>query len=212
MQNNAGREVITNMSTNRMALNIYGDLTHCTSLKENIGKGRCNHLLHQNENEGMASFVKRAEVWAKDNVNAIKSKELYKTVIPGIKNPIQTSSLKALRKKLTNPDDIEYYDDCIESLKTYSKRAVEHREKFLELSRSDAGANFIVEERCKIETMRSNAHNIAMTSLRILNQFADENKLPSIYPGDLKNDHRDDIAESIFTYAGSYENLSNLNF
>lgn len=35
----------------RLALNSEGLLTYCTASEENIGKGRCNHIAHQNEIE-----------------------------------------------------------------------------------------------------------------------------------------------------------------
>ena len=42
-----------------LALNLNGDLTYCTAPEELRGKGRCNHLAHQNEGEEMADFLDR---------------------------------------------------------------------------------------------------------------------------------------------------------
>ena len=45
----------------RLALTVNGDMTYCTASEENIGKGRCNHVLHQIDGETAEAFVKRAE-------------------------------------------------------------------------------------------------------------------------------------------------------
>ena len=47
--------------TKRLALTKDGKLTYCTSSEENIGKGRCNHIFHQNNNESTEDFCKRVK-------------------------------------------------------------------------------------------------------------------------------------------------------
>lgn len=42
-----------------MALNENGNLTYCTVAPEERGKGRCNHISHQNDNESIEDFVSR---------------------------------------------------------------------------------------------------------------------------------------------------------
>ena len=49
------------MSNKRLALNKDGKLTYCTATEENLGKGRCNHLLHQSSKESMESFLERID-------------------------------------------------------------------------------------------------------------------------------------------------------
>lgn len=51
-----------------LALNNEGNLTFCTVSVENRGKGRCNHVEHQNFNESIEKFVERI---------SIKQKELF---------------------------------------------------------------------------------------------------------------------------------------
>ncbi len=43
----------------RLALTKEGKLTYCTASEENIGKGRCNHIAHQKNNETAEEFTKR---------------------------------------------------------------------------------------------------------------------------------------------------------
>lgn len=43
----------------KLALTKDGKLTYCTSSEENIGKGRCNHIAHQKENESNNDFLER---------------------------------------------------------------------------------------------------------------------------------------------------------
>ena len=57
----------------RLALTTDGHLTYCTASEENMGKGRCNHVSHQNQNESMEEFMTRA------NQEHIKSSSLYKS-------------------------------------------------------------------------------------------------------------------------------------
>ena len=43
----------------RLALTKDGQLTYCTATEENIGKGRCNHIMHQKIGESNEQFLKR---------------------------------------------------------------------------------------------------------------------------------------------------------
>lgn len=42
-----------------LAVNVNGDITFCTVDPENRGKGRCNHIAHQNPGESNQEFVER---------------------------------------------------------------------------------------------------------------------------------------------------------
>ena len=42
-----------------LAVNVNGDITYCTVSPEMRGKGRCNHIAHQNPNETPQEFVER---------------------------------------------------------------------------------------------------------------------------------------------------------
>ena len=44
-----------------LALNTSGNLTYCTCPPELRGKGRCNHIAHQENNETAEEFVRRIE-------------------------------------------------------------------------------------------------------------------------------------------------------
>lgn len=43
----------------RYAMNTNRQLTRCTSTPENFGKGRCNHIDHQREDEELSDFMQR---------------------------------------------------------------------------------------------------------------------------------------------------------
>lgn len=45
--------------TKRLALTKEGTLTFCSASEENIGKGRCNHIEHQKQNEKIQDFINR---------------------------------------------------------------------------------------------------------------------------------------------------------
>ena len=54
----------------RLAMNTEGRLTYCSALDENIGKGRCNHLVHQNSNESSEDFCERcSNIPSEDDIN-----------------------------------------------------------------------------------------------------------------------------------------------
>lgn len=44
-----------------LALNVNGDITYCSVPPEMRGKGRCNHVEHQMENESVEEFISRIE-------------------------------------------------------------------------------------------------------------------------------------------------------
>lgn len=44
----------------RLALNIDGVITYCSSTPETFGTGRCNHVIHQKDEESNESFLERA--------------------------------------------------------------------------------------------------------------------------------------------------------
>lgn len=49
------------MTKKRLALTKDGKLTYCSAKEENVGKYRCNHQTHQNQNESSEKFMKRIQ-------------------------------------------------------------------------------------------------------------------------------------------------------
>lgn len=47
------------MEKRRLAMTSDGRLTYCSAKEENIGKGKCNHIGHQKENESASTFTER---------------------------------------------------------------------------------------------------------------------------------------------------------
>lgn len=60
-----------------IALNNNCKLTYCSALPENRGKGRCNHVAHQNPGETALSFSKRAT----EIISNIKKEKIKKSFI-----------------------------------------------------------------------------------------------------------------------------------
>ena len=57
----------------RLALTKDGKMTYCTASEENIGKGRCNHIAHQKNNESAEDFCKRVENSKISEIDKIKN-------------------------------------------------------------------------------------------------------------------------------------------
>ena len=99
-----------------LALNNEGNLTFCTVSVENRGKGRCNHVEHQNEGESIEKFVERISVKQKelsdkiscDYVETEKNKEVSQDEINILAGKID----KIAGEKIT----IENYRDKISKL------------------------------------------------------------------------------------------------
>lgn len=49
------------MTNKRLALTKDGKLTYCSAKEENVGKYRCNHQTHQNQNESSENFMERIQ-------------------------------------------------------------------------------------------------------------------------------------------------------
>ena len=57
-----------------LALTKECKMTYCTASEENIGKGRCNHIARQKNNESVEDFCKRVENRKEnDRVSEIKN-------------------------------------------------------------------------------------------------------------------------------------------
>lgn len=52
------------MTERRLALNNKGDMTYCSSSNENIGRGRCNHVIHQRDGENAMEFIARVNEYS----------------------------------------------------------------------------------------------------------------------------------------------------
>lgn len=73
------------MPIKRLAMTVDGKLTYCTADDEHIGKGRCNHIAHQQKGEDPQTFLERA-----NQVMAIKiqvdDKKNPNTDLPDLSN------------------------------------------------------------------------------------------------------------------------------
>ena len=69
-----------------LALNKNGDLSYCEAPPEMRGKGRCNHITHQNPGETPQDFVERINKMKEEKEN----KEEVKPFIPFSGTTIKT--------------------------------------------------------------------------------------------------------------------------
>lgn len=87
----------------RLALNTEGLLTYCTVENPEEAKGRCNHILHQNNNENNVDFYKRAEEKVneiqKENRRKDKVKAMSKIVVKGLTVAALAVALTGCAKK-----------------------------------------------------------------------------------------------------------------
>ena len=75
-----------------LALNTEGNITYCTVEPENRGKGRCNHIAHQDPGESPEDFIARIDA---------KQKELvYKDYNPENHNEISQEEIDDLASKI----------------------------------------------------------------------------------------------------------------
>lgn len=74
------------MAKKVLALNTEGDLTYCSVEPENRGKGRCNHVAHQNPGESIEDFISRIDE---------KQKELK------MEKPIDEEKVKSENKEIS---------------------------------------------------------------------------------------------------------------
>lgn len=65
MLENKKRKVESNMAK-MLALNTEGRITYCTVDPEMRGRGRCNHIEHQNEGETASEFIERISIKQKE--------------------------------------------------------------------------------------------------------------------------------------------------
>lgn len=62
-------------------------MSYCTCPPELRGRGRCNHIAHQNENESAEDFCKRIEELQENQENNVDKENLEKlTIDEKIKN------------------------------------------------------------------------------------------------------------------------------
>ena len=65
-----------------LAINVNGDITYCTVPPEMRGKGRCNHIAHQNEGESVEDFIERINTTdPNDKVEVEEAKEISQSEI-----------------------------------------------------------------------------------------------------------------------------------
>ena len=58
-----------------LALTTDGRITYCTASEEDRGKGRCNHIVHQDKNESIEQFTERYNKMIEESSNVTKENE-----------------------------------------------------------------------------------------------------------------------------------------
>lgn len=86
-----------------LALNKYGDITYCTVPADMRGKGRCNHVEHQKENETVTEFIER--------INSIQTDIKNKKELDQIHDNEEVKKAKEI-----NQEDINNYAKRIDEI------------------------------------------------------------------------------------------------
>lgn len=119
----------------RLALNTEGLLTYCTVENPEEAKGRCNHVLHQNNGENNIDFYKRAE----NKVNEIqaekkkieKSKAMRKIIVKGLTVAVLATALTgcaqkhSLNNSSSNEPKVEQTTESATEENSYSNSSTE---------------------------------------------------------------------------------------
>lgn len=93
------------MPKGRLALTKQGTFTYCQASDENIGKGKCNHIAHQQNNETHDEFCERTDFSLQFN-NTLELLKDYDS--ESLSNPIRFGQVEE-KYHLT-------YDECVKHL------------------------------------------------------------------------------------------------
>lgn len=120
------------MTDKRLVLTQDGIMTYCTASEENIGKGRCNHVLHGDPKD-MQGFMEKAKHYNKNFKidDSIKSNEESSVIVRNApKYPVNTDFLNQYYKECCDNlwDDAGYcpwatkpYESCIDPQITFMR-------------------------------------------------------------------------------------------
>lgn len=107
-----------------LAATVDGRITYCTCSPEQRGKGRCNHVLHQEDGESESSFIERAN---------LRSDEIESSLIPSsseiIENPISQEDILKMRQQIyelcgTNKVDSSNIKEVLAQLDLETQRKI----------------------------------------------------------------------------------------
>ena len=87
------------MSEKRLALNTDGKITYCTANEEFVGKGRCNHIAHQLNNESKEEFLNRMAEKEQLYSKYICNEEYRKQLKEKFKRFIPNDLIKKVKEK-----------------------------------------------------------------------------------------------------------------
>lgn len=181
-----------------MALNSNGQLTYCTVPPDKRGTGRCNHIDHKKDEESTLQFVKRVEelIMTKEKVES-KPVSVPTVNSKGVKL-FNRNSLEEVRKT----EDEEFAVQAENDMKDYAKYVLTYERDInvLKADKDNYGEDWYRQEYQKLDRIRRDKHNAAIISINVLNKICEEYEIIPFYPGDVKADHRQNVAESIFEY------------
>lgn len=93
------------MAKKVLALNTDGQLTYCTAPEELRGRGRCNHVEHQGDNQTMEQFLEQVESRMQVSGEIDENLTILEQLDPTLLDPRSTSKRLGLRVDID--DDVE---------------------------------------------------------------------------------------------------------
>lgn len=194
----------------RLALTKEGTLSWCNSDDEHIGTGRCNHIAHQETNESVEEFTKRAEniqnSLASDNNQSLSSNEDPYADLPEEDKPENVSDIamaQAIIKALKKTEFKEQTEAALKYLDEYSHHVANMTLAItmLRFKIDDYGIDEYQSRVMDLDNMRKIKHTEAIGKLAYLNSLCDDANLPPIYQGEIDTKDREvrhKIADFIF--------------
>lgn len=161
----------------RLAVTTDGKLTYCTASEENIGKGRCNHVYHQNDGESQEDFMKRS------NEERIKSGSLFKSF-----EEFNSKEKSRREKTLSIINDNKPKEELVVAVLKAEKNISKEKEtyfnpdnvldKFLDIKEngSESEKEFIDDD---IQEFKHSMHSIVEYGMFIMNWDSNAEKMKS---------------------------------
>jgi hypothetical protein len=178
------------MKYGRYAITKNGEITWCSSLPENFGKGRCDHIDHQKQDETVTDFINR--------VNIKKHPESKERIINSHANYESFDWLdmcyheqceKAMDNFRTYYDHVKNMEWQISYMTTFELPTLDNE------SRKDYFNKIY-----NLEVERVKKHDRCLESVAILNNLCTKLEIPPFISGNCTSGNRDNVAQALFDF------------
>lgn len=197
----------------RFALTTDGRITVCTASPENVGKGRCNHLEHQLDDESSKDFIDRLKNSYGDKLNMNARNDGTNLVYSYSgsdhrfgKETIIDLDTEIMKKLLESddPDDVEWTQNAKMSFSEYASSVYYHESENNRIKHEHSGdPEMIKAELLRIDRARKYKHNAAIANMNMLNNLSESLGYGKVYNGVVDTNDpvsRREIRRSIIKY------------